>query len=123
MSKKIMIVDDDPVIRILVSDYLETMGYSVETYEGGPAALERAESEPPDLMLVDMQMPEMNGGQVLQRLRENPNLASVPVVICSAANDIAEYTENNFKVRADEYLSKPFEVATLLGLVKSFLNS
>ncbi len=118
-----MIVDDDPVIRILVSDYLETMGYSVETYEGGPAALERAESEPPDLMLVDMQMPEMNGGQVLQRLRENPNLASVPVVICSAANDIAEYTENNFKVRADEYLSKPFEVATLLGLVKSFLNS
>ena len=117
-GKQIFIVDDDPVIRILVSDYLERQGHAVCALESAKACIERLVKNLPDLIFVDMQMPETNGAELLQILRHTPEFSDVPVIICSAGNDIEGYTNRNFNVSANEYLSKPFDIRSLSGIIE-----
>ena len=117
MSKHVFVVDDDPVIRVLVGDYLESQGYSVTTLGSAKACIERLFDSRPDLLFVDMQMPEMNGAELLQVIRGTPEYSALPVVILSAGVDTKSYTENNYNVRADRYVSKPFDIQTLSQLL------
>ena len=117
-GKQIFIVDDDPVIRILVSDYLESQGHAVCALESAKACMERLVETLPDLIFVDMQMPEMSGAELLQIIRHTPEFSSVPVIICSAGNDLEGYTNRNFNVSANEYLSKPFDIRSLSGIIE-----
>lgn len=116
-GKQIFIVDDDPVIRILVSDYLESQGHSVCALESAKACIERLVQQRPDLIFVDMQMPEMNGAELLQVIRHTPEFSTVPVIICSAGNDVEGYTYRNYNVSADDYLDKPFDIRSLSGVI------
>lgn len=75
MNKTIYVVDDDPIIRILVSDYLEARGYKVSSFQGPRECIESLFHGRPDLIFIDMQMPEMNGAELLQVIRHTPELA------------------------------------------------
>ena len=115
-TKRIMVIDDDPMIRFLVQEYLTVLGYSVQAFEGGAEALATLGSSLPDLVVLDMQMPDMNGVEVLKRIRENPDTSGVPVLMLSAnANEAKDLAGP----KADSYLEKPFQMQTLLEAVRS----
>jgi two-component system sensor histidine kinase ChiS len=122
-GKNIFIVDDDPVIRLLVSEYLKNQGYAVCALDSAKACIEKLTDQMPDLIFVDMQMPEMNGAELLQILRNTPAFSGLPVIICSAGNDVEDYTRRNFNVSANEYLSKPFDIKSLSGVIERVFSS
>ena len=87
-TKRIMVIDDDPMIRFLVQEYLTVLGYSVQAFEGGAEALATLGSSLPDLVVHDMQMPDMNGVEVLKRIRENPDTSGVPIQLYISSDTI-----------------------------------
>lgn len=117
MSKRILIVDDDPVIRALVSDYLAAFGYDVCTAESGRDCLDRLEALSPDVMFLDMQMPDMTGRDVLVSLKSSGR-EDVPVVLFSA-NDESRKNTSREGVAPAAYLTKPFDMKELLRLAAS----
>ena len=110
---KILVIDDDPSIRMLVSDVLEIEGYSVITAEDGFAGLRAIESDRPDCVVLDVMMPGMDGHAVLQRIRAADGGPDLPVVMLTAAADDAQawraWTEG-----VDYFLAKPFDPDELL---------
>ena len=109
-------MDDDPMIRFLVQEYLTASGFSVTACSGGIEALQVIASSPPDLIVLDMQMPEMNGLEVLANVRQLPTGAQVPVLLLSAN---ASEAKSESGPNADQYLEKPFQMSDLLEAVKS----
>jgi CheY-like chemotaxis protein len=114
MAQKILIVDDDPVIRMLVSEYLAYHGHNVEVLEDGRLCLERVKASAPDILILDMLMPEITGSEVLQNLRSDPATAGLPVIMLSADKRMAEDSDS---VRADCYLQKPFDIKDFLAAI------
>jgi CheY-like chemotaxis protein len=117
MSKKhIVVIDDDAMIRFLVQEYLNAFGFTVEAFPGGKEAIPAIEAKQPDLILVDMQMPDMNGFEVLAKLRENPITERIAVLMLSAnASEGPQLSE----VQPDAYLEKPFHMPNLLEAVEN----
>jgi CheY-like chemotaxis protein len=116
MSKKIVVIDDDPMIRFLIQEYLNAFGFSVEAFAGGSEALPAIELTPPDLVVIDMQMPDMNGFEVLEKLRTNPSTAHIATLMLSAnASEGPELSE----IQPDAYLEKPFQMQGLLEAVQN----
>jgi CheY-like chemotaxis protein len=120
MSKQILIVDDDPMIRFLVQEYLSASGFQVTACSSGSEALSVFASSPPDLVVLDMQMPEMNGLEVLARVRELPHGESVPVLLLSANASEARSEDGP---NPDQFLEKPFQMSDLLEAVKSTVRA
>ncbi len=83
-QKRLMLVDDDPNLILLVKDYLEFRGYNVITAENGRHALEKLEQEVPDLIICDVMMPEMDGYTLVKYIREDPRTSWIPVLFLSA---------------------------------------
>ncbi len=121
MSERILVVDDDPDILQFVQINLELDGFRVETAPGGRQALERASENPPDLMLLDIMMPEIDGLTVLRRMRSNPTTGSVPVIILSARS-LAEDRVKGLDLGADDYITKPFDLEELVARVRTVLR-
>jgi diguanylate cyclase (GGDEF)-like protein len=121
MSERILVVDDDPDILQFVQINLELDGFRVETAPGGRQALERASENPPDLMLLDIMMPEIDGLTVLRRMRSNPTTGSVPVIILSARS-LAEDRVRGLDLGADDYITKPFDLEELVARVRTVLR-
>lgn len=117
MSKKILVIDDDPVIRTLITECLTCFGHTVHGLDNGRAGLEHLSREQPDLVILDFMMPGMSGLEVLKSIRNNPQIAKVPVVLLSANVDNKVLSED--PVQADRYLLKPFEIKDLIGVVES----
>lgn len=117
MGKRIFIVNDDPVIRSLVSDYLSAFGYEVESLESGPDFLLRIKDSTPDLLFLDMQMPQMTGKQVLVELKSLGG-TEIPVVMFSA-NEDPNTDQASDGVIPKAYLTKPFDLKELLKLAAS----
>ena len=104
----ILIVDDDAVARELLETHLTGEGYRIETASRGQEALEKAASIRPDLVLLDVMMPQMNGFEVCRRLRADPALAEVPVIMITALDDSSSKLEG-IEAGADDFLSKPYD--------------
>ncbi len=119
MRKKILVVDDDPSLVNLLKESLEGEGYQVQAaYEGG-AALGLIEGFKPDALIVDVNMPGINGIETLSRLRQNAATASLPVLLLTGESDM-----NLARDSATVYLEKPIDLDVLSGhLVKLFKNS
>lgn len=120
MSSRVLIADDDPLSRELLCDCLEPLGVEVVQARDGVEALEAVKQSIPQLLLVDIQMPRMDGFELLRHVRENPATASVPVLAISAfamAGDAERALARGF----DHYITKPVAVAELRNLVKAFL--
>ena len=116
--RTILVIDDDQRMRRLLRLNLEKEDYRVVTAEDGPAGLEMAELDPPDLILLDVMMPEMDGFTVLQRLRE---FSEVPVVMLTAKGEEQDKVRG-LDLGADDYLTKPFGPAELLARVRANLR-
>jgi CheY-like chemotaxis protein len=118
-SNAILVVDDDPAILELISQILMDEGYHVLTASDGRTALTLARNQPPNLILLDLMMPEMNGWQVIAALQTTQQTRAIPVVLISARRGLAE-TASDLGVTA--YLEKPFELDELLACVRQYID-
>jgi serine/threonine protein kinase/class 3 adenylate cyclase/ActR/RegA family two-component response regulator len=116
VKTKILVIDDDPGIRRGLALILKAEGYRVTEAESGRAGLELASDESPDLVLCDVSMPEMDGYEVVERLRRIPALASTPFIFLTARDERAD-VRKGMNLGADDYLTKPFTRAELIEAV------
>jgi len=118
---RILVADDDWLNRDLLQAYLSTSGCEVVTAADGETALKLALSVPPDLALVDIQMPRMDGLELCRRLKANPTTRFVPVVMVTAL-DSEDEKINSFEAGADDFVTKPYSSIVLLARVRSLLR-
>jgi len=118
---KILVVDDTPQNVKLLADLLTAKGYAVVTASSGVQALEKVPNETPDLVLLDVVMPEMSGYEVCRKIRTNPATATLPVVMVTAL-DPAQERVKGIDAGADDFLSKPINQQELLARVRSLLR-
>ncbi|MDH3445062.1 MAG: response regulator [Deltaproteobacteria bacterium] len=118
---KILVVDDTPRNVKLLADLLAVKGYEVATAASGSEALAQVEAAQPDLVLLDVVMPEMSGYEVCRKIREIPATAMLPVIMVTAL-DPSEERVKGIEAGADDFLTKPINQAELLARVKSLLR-
>lgn len=121
IAYKILVIDDHPETLSIIQRVLQQNGYNVLGARSGFRGLSLAESENPDMVLVDGMMPEMDGWEVCRRLREMPKLGDMPIIMFTAVDE-AEQKLAGFDAGADDYLTKPTEPAELLERVKMMLG-
>jgi two-component system sensor histidine kinase/response regulator len=117
----VMVVDDNPANVQLLGQLLDGAGYNVVPATSGAQALERAASRKPDLVLLDMMMPGMDGSEVIRRLHALPGLADLPVIFVTAAAGVDELARG-FELGAVDYLAKPFVARELLVRVRTHVE-
>ena len=120
MTKKVLIADDEQNIVISLDFLLRREGFDVLVAADGEEALAKARSERPDLVLLDVMMPKMNGFDVCQALRADPELASMRVLMLTAKGRDTEVTKG-LGLGADAYMTKPFSTKELVAQVRSLL--
>jgi len=118
---KILVVDDTPKNVKLLADLLTVKGYAVVTAASGREALDQVEAERPDMVLLDVVMPEMSGYEVCRKIRENSATEILPVVMVTAL-DPSEERVKGLEAGADDFLTKPINQAELLARVRSLLR-
>jgi two-component system alkaline phosphatase synthesis response regulator PhoP len=121
MSLKILIVDDEQDIVDLVAYNLEKAGYKTLRAYDGDAALRKALAEGPDLVVLDVMLPGLDGWEVCKRLRANPKTARLPVMMLTAKGDETEKVLG-LELGADDYLTKPFSPKELVARVRALLR-
>ncbi len=117
----ILIVDDDEGNRTMLARRLQRLGFETVTAENGHAALEKLKSARFDLLLLDIQMPELNGYQVLERLKADPALSDIPVIVLSASDE-TEKVARCIEMGAEDYLPKPFDPILLQARIGASLE-
>ena len=117
---KILIAEDEPDIRDLVAFTLRFAGYEVVTGTNGEEAVELANKELPDLILLDVRMPRLTGYDACKKIKENPQLKDIPVVFLSAKGQESEI-QSGMEAGAEEYLLKPFAPDQLTDRVRAIL--
>ena len=119
--RTILVVDDFDDTRLLLRTWLERRGFRVIEAENGIQAISQAETESPDLIIMDMQMPQLDGLSATRRIRDLKSLNSVPIVAVSAYG-ADQFREQALAAGCDEYVSTPFEPATLEGIISSLVH-
>jgi two-component system response regulator VicR len=118
---KVLCIEDEPQMIDLLRLILETHGYEVVGAEGGQKGLEAMRAEKPDLILLDLMMPDMDGGDVYQRMKQEAELSDIPVVIVTAkAAPIDKVLWINV-AKVDDYVTKPFGPSELIGSIERVL--
>ena len=118
---KILVVDDTPANLEVITDTLSSAGYTTAIAISGERALKRLENYRPDLILLDVQMPGIDGFETCQQIKANPDTASIPVMFITALSD-TESIVKGFSLGAVDYISKPFQEPELLARVKTHLQ-
>ena len=121
MSFRILVVDDEPDIRELIGDTLRFAGWTTLFAADGEEALTRIAADPPDLIVLDVMMPRLDGRSVVQRVRADPRTAATPVVMVSARGQAAD-VERGLAAGAAAYLVKPFSPRELVATIRSLLG-
>ena len=117
----ILVVEDSVAQREMIIDLLQGSGLTVEVANDGVEALESIQGQPPDLIVLDIVMPRMNGYEVCRRIKSDPSTQDVPVVLCSSKGE--EFDRYwGMKQGADAYIAKPFQPTELVGTVKQLLR-
>lgn len=117
----VLVAEDDADILALVAYRLERSGYEVVTASNGQEALDRAAERAPDLAVLDVMMPKVDGYGVTERLREDPDTARTPIILLTARVQEADVARG-FEAGADDYLKKPFSPAELRARVQAILG-
>jgi DNA-binding response OmpR family regulator len=120
MGKKVLIVDDERLIRDLVTFRLESKGFEIVYAENGKQAMERLEQEQPDLLVLDIMMPEMSGIDVCRAIKSKPETRHIKVILLTARVQDTDETEG-LAAGADLYLTKPFRPNNLLAKIEALL--
>jgi len=126
MTKKILIVDDDPDLVEAVRMILESKKYNVVAAYGGLEGLEKARAENPDLIVLDVPMPDKDGYVVCKELKADPQLSKIPVLLLTAVVSkisTTRYTQQaGMETEADDYMDKPVEPAVLVNRIETLLS-
>lgn len=120
-SPKILVVDDEEDILDLMQYNLEREGFEVVLARDGVEALEKAEAEEPDLLILDIMMPRLDGIEVCRRLRQNAHLRQTPILMLTALSEEDDHVKG-LDVGADIYLAKPVSIPVLLSQTKALLR-
>ena len=118
MKKKIMVVDDDPNIRELVRLYLEKEGFEVTCAERGDEAVKMFRASPPNLMLLDVMLPGMDGWQVCREVRK---ISNIPIIMLTAKDETFDKVLG-LELGADDYIVKPFDMKELVARIKAVIR-
>jgi DNA-binding response OmpR family regulator len=119
-KQRILIVDDDPELSRMIGFILQKSGYEVITANNGKEGLQKADEMRPDLIVLDVMMPDMSGIEVCQKLRDRPMTRNVPLIMLSALADI-DAKLSGFQVGADDYIPKPVNAKELLARIQALL--
>jgi len=126
MPKKILIVDDDPDLVEAVTMILESKNYDVATAYGGIEGLQKAKTENPDLIVLDVMMPDKDGYAVCKEMKADPQLSKIPILLLTAVvSHIAttRYTQQmGLETEADDYIDKPVEPEVLVTRIETLLS-
>ncbi len=122
MTRRILVVDDEPNIALSLNYLMERAGYSVRIAADGEEAIEAVKEAPPDLILLDVNMPKMNGYEVCELVRANPQWKHIPIVMLTAKGRDIE-REKGLAVGADEYITKPFSTQEVVEKVRVILEA
>ncbi|MBM3333928.1 response regulator [Candidatus Sumerlaeota bacterium] len=120
-KKRILVADDEEDVKEIIARILETQGYAVVTAYDGLDAVEKIRSEKPDLVLLDIMMPVLDGYEVCKRIQQDEQTANIPVVFLSAAAD-QEAVTRGMNAGAKDYVVKPFEPKKLLEKVNKVIG-
>jgi CheY-like chemotaxis protein len=118
---KMLIVDDDATFVVFLRDILESRGYQVHAARNGPEGLEKARQKRPDLILLDVMMPQMDGYEVCRRLKEDSSTAQIPVLMLTAKGQVKEKVKG-LNIGADDYLPKPCDKEELEARIEALLR-
>lgn len=121
MSSNILVVDDESIGRSVIQGLLGADGYDLQFASDGPSALEIASRSPPDLVLLDIMMPGMDGFEVTKRIRATPGLAEIPVLLVTALDDRSSRLAG-LEAGADDFITKPFDRAEMRARIRSILR-
>jgi phosphate regulon transcriptional regulator PhoB len=121
MSQEVLVVDDEPDIRNLVVLHLARDGFRCRTAANGPEALRAVKSGAPDLIVLDLMLPDMDGLEVCRRLRSDPASAAIPIVMLTAKTDEVDRVVG-LEIGADDYVVKPFSPKELVARVRAVLR-
>jgi diguanylate cyclase (GGDEF)-like protein len=121
MSEKVLVADDDPDILTVVKINLELDGFEVETAVDGEDALQKATSSPPNVIVLDIMMPRMDGLTALHRLRSQAATAAIPIILLTARG-LPEDRVRGLELGADDYITKPFDITELAARVRAVLR-
>lgn len=121
MPLTILVADDDLGTRLSIGDYLEAIGYLVVSAENGQEALKLVDEYQPHLVITDITMPQMDGYELVSRIRQRPTSRLLPVIFLTARNDTQERIRG-YQAGCDVYLSKPFELQELGAVVRNLLE-
>jgi two-component system, OmpR family, response regulator VicR len=118
MGERILVVDDSKLVTDIVKMRLEMYGYSVELAHSGEDALAKVADSPPDLMVLDVQMPGIDGYEVCRQLRANPLFEELPIIMLTSMDD----KRAGFEAGVDDYLNKDLDLLDLPNRVKLLLG-
>ena len=118
---KILVIDDDIAINELVKINLELQGYEVKQAFNGTEGFALAKQEAPELIILDVMMPEVDGYTVAQRIRQCEEISDTPIIMLTALSQLNDKV-NGFNIGVDDYLTKPFEIAELIVRVRALLK-
>ena len=121
MAKKILIVEDEANIVTMLESRLKSNGYDVIPAYDGEAGLDKARSEKPDLVILDIMLPKLDGYQVCHALKSDGKYEHIPIVMLTARGEVDDM-KMGLEKGADAYVSKPFDAQTLIGVIKGLLG-
>lgn len=120
MKKKIMIIDDEPDVRVSIGQFLEISGYNVIEAENGLDCIQKLETETPDLFILDIMMPGMNGWDVAAKIKGNQKWKDIPIVFLTAKGDEMSIGMGN--LAAADYIVKPFDLMDFKKRIEKVLQ-
>lgn len=120
-NAKILVVDDSSVNNFLLENVLEEKGYTLQIAYNGKEALQFIENEPPDLVLLDIMMPGIDGYEILQKMNANSKTRGIPVIMVTSKSEESDRTKA-LEIGAIDYVMKPIDIEELLGKVEQVIN-
>ena len=118
--KRVLIVEDEEAVRELEKFILEQQGYEVMEARDGLEGLAKAEFRRPDLILLDLMMPDVSGGRMFDEMKRHPTTSGIPIVVVTGKPDAHEMFDD--EIGPDNVIMKPFEADTLLGRIKAHIG-
>ncbi len=121
MAREVLVVEDEANIALSLEFLMEQAGYRVRTAADGASAMDAIAASCPDLVLLDVNMPKMNGYEVCERIRENPDWSAVRIIMLTAKGRDVE-REKGLALGADDYITKPFATMEVVSKVRELLE-